>query len=315
VSGLTVLAGSAHPALAGAVAQRVGVAPGTVAAARFPDGEMHVAVRDSVRGHDVYLIQPTGPPCETHLLELLLLADACRRAGAGRLTAIVPYLGYARQDRRAGGREPLGARVIAELLATGRFERLVVVDLHSPALEGAFGIPVEHVTAVPALAEATREVPTNGVVVAPDLGAARLADRYARLFDLTTALVHKTRVSGVEVVARHVSGDVRGRSPVIVDDMISTGATIVAAVDALHAAGSERDVRVIATHALLVGGALERLAALPLRRLTVTDTLPAGAAAVEGNLPLHVVSVAPLLADVVCRLHQDRSLADLLVHG
>lgn len=309
---LTLLAGMAHPALAEAVAACLARPLGVTSVCRFPDGELHVAVRDSVRGHDVYLLQPTGPPFEAHLVEMLLLADACRRAGAGRVTAVIPYFGYARQDRRAGGREPVGARLVADLLAAGHVERVVAVDLHSSALEGAFGVPLEHLSAVPALAEAARDVPATGVVVAPDLGAARLADRYARLFDLPVGVVHKTRLSGTEVVAGTVSGEVRGRSPVIVDDMISTGATIAAAVAALHAAGSERDVIVVATHALLVHDAVQRLGALPLRRLIVADTLP-----ITGSpgLPLEVVSVAPLLADAIRRLHDDRSLADLLVHA
>ena len=308
---LTLLTGSGHPALAEAVAARLGVTVGVTHVSTFPDGELHVAVRDSVRGDDVYVLQPTGPPFERHFIELLLLVDACRRAGAARLTAVTPYFGYARQDRRAAGREPVGARLMADLLAAGHVQRLVAIDLHSAALEGAFSIPLEHVSAVPLLAQAAHDVPATGVVVAPDLGALRLAERYARLFELPTAVVHKTRMSGTEVVAANVSGDVRGRHPLIVDDMISTGATIAAAVAALRAAGSESEVRVIATHALLVGNAVERLRALPLRWMIVADTLPVP----DGTgLPLEVVSVAPLLADALRRLHDDRSLADLLVH-
>ncbi len=309
---LTLVTGSANPVLAEAVAGRLGVQLGTVSLHRFPDRELHVAVRDSVRAHDVYLLQSTAPPFESNFLELLLLADACRRAGADRLTAVVPYFGYARQDRRAGGREPVGARLVADILATCHIDRVVAVDLHSSALEGFFACPLEHLSAVAALAEAGQAVAEDGVVVGPDLGAARLADRYGRLFDLPVALVHKTRVDGTEVAVRGITGDVRDRSPIIVDDMISTGGTIAAAVAALLAAGCRPDFTVIATHALLVDGAVERLAALPLRQITVTDSVALPA---TGALPLRVVTLASLLAEVISRLHENRSLADLLVHG
>jgi ribose-phosphate pyrophosphokinase len=309
---LTVVAGSANAPLSEAVARHAAKTLAATSVHRFPDGELYVAVRDSLRGHDVYLVQPTTPPFETHLLELLLLADACWRAGAARVTAVIPYFGYARQDRRAGGREPVGARVVADLLAAGRFDRVVALDLHAPSLEGFFGCPLEHLTAVPLLAEAVAGDSPDRVVVAPDLGAARLADRYARALNLPVAMVHKTRVSGEEVVARGLTGDVRGRVPVIVDDMITTGATVAAAAAALGEAGARPGATIVATHGLFVTGALERLRALRPERVIVTDTVtPPDAAA----FPLHVVSIAPLLADAVTRLHEDRSLADLLVHG
>lgn len=309
---LTFVTGSANTALSEAVARHAAKAVAATSIHRFPDGELYVAVRDSLRGHDVYLVQPTTPPFETHLLELLLLADACWRAGAARLTAVIPYFGYARQDRRAGGREAVGARVVADLLAVGRFDRVVALDLHSAPLEGFFARPLEHLTAVPLLAEAVGGDAPDRVVVAPDLGAARLADRYARTLNLPVAMVHKTRVTGEEVVARGLTGDVRDRVPVIVDDMISTGATVAAAAAALAEAGARPGATIVATHGLFVTGALGRLRALRPERVIVTDTVTGPDAA---GLPLHVVSVAPLLADAVKRLHEDRSLADLLVHG
>ena len=306
-----MLTGSANRPLAEAVSELVGVRLGAASIRRFPDGELQVAVRDSVRQADVYLIQPTTPPFEVHFFELILLADACRRAGAARLTAVIPYFGYARQDRRARGRESVGARVVADLLAAAGFTRVVAVDLHSPALEGFFPFPVEHLTAVPELAKAV-DPGADGTVVAPDLGAVRLADRYGQLLGRPVAIVHKTRVSGSEVAAHGVIGDAGDRAPIIVDDMISTGATIAAAHAALRQAGCRTDVTVVATHALLVGDAVERLRMLELQRLAVTDTvlLP-----LPPRLPLRVVSVAPLLADAIRRLHEGRSLADLLVHA
>jgi ribose-phosphate pyrophosphokinase len=309
---LTLLSGGANLPLAEAVAQALGTQLGVISVHRFPDGELHVAVRDSLRGHDVYLLQPTSPPFETHLLELLLLADACRRAGAGRVTAVVPYFGYARQDRRAGGREPVGARLIADLFSAAGIHRLVAIDLHSPTLEGFFSFPLEHLTAVPELAAAVQSGLTERVVVAPDLGAARLADRYGRALDLPVAMVHKTRITGEEVLVRGMTGDVAGRAPIIVDDMISTGATIAAAVAALREAGCRPPITVIATHALLVAGAVACLQQLALEGVIVTDSVAIPAAAVA--LPLHVVSVSSCVAQSIARLHHDRSLADLLVH-
>jgi len=309
---LTILPGRAHPALAEAIARELGIHPAACELGRFPDGELHVAVGDSVRGHDVYLVQPTAPPVESHTLELLLLADACRRAGAARLTAVVPYFGYARQDRRARGREPVGARLVCDLLPVAGVERLVAVDLHSNALEGVAGIPLEHLSAVHILADALGPTAgSNAVVVAPDLGAAKLADRYARALGAPVALVHKARLSGAQVEVRGLTGDVRGRRALIVDDMITTGATVEAAIASLVEAGCTPGITVIATHAVLVENAVQRLRTAGVERLVVTDSV-----AQEG-LPAWVqtVSLAPLLADAIGRLHGDESLAPLITHG
>jgi ribose-phosphate pyrophosphokinase len=310
---LMLFAGSAGLPLAGAVAAELGIELGKRDVERFPDGECRVKVLESVRGHDVYLLSSTSPPVEANLVELLLLADACRRAGAARMTAVTPYLGYARQDRRADGREPVGARLVADLIGAGGIERVVALDLHSPALEGFFSVPLEHLTAVPLLAEALRGSGASaGVIVAPDLGAARLADRYGRLLDLPVAIVHKTRVSGREVSVHGVTGNVEGRQPLIVDDMIATGGTIEAASRALAAAGSLPVAAVAATHGLFVADAAKRLASVGARRVIVTDSV----AAPQGlRLPLEVVSVAPILARAVQHLHEDRSLADLMARG
>ncbi len=310
---LTLFTGTANPALAEAVAAVLGVPLGQCDVRCFPDGELHVGLGESVRGHDVYLLQPTAPPVERHLLELLLLADACHRAGAARITGVVPYLGYARQDRRASGRDAIGARVIADLIETRGLARLVALDLHSPALEGVFATPVEHLTAVPVLVEALGTArPANGMVVAPDLGAAKLAERYAKALRLPVAIVHKVRQSGTEVNVRGITGEVQNRAPIIVDDMISTGGTIAAAAAALIAAGCEPELTVVATHALLVGPAVGRLRALRLRRLIVTDSV---ALPDLQLLRIEVATVAPLLGEAVSRLHHDRSLSELLVHA
>lgn len=295
-----VVSGNANVPLAQAVAERLGAPLNEVVLQRFPDGELHAEVRAEVRGHDVYVIQPTSPPVDQHLMELLFLGDACRRAGAARLTAVVPYFGYARQDRRTRGQEAIGARLVADLIQASGYRQLVAVDLHSPTIEGFFSIPVEHLTAVPLLADAARPFTDHAtVVLAPDMGAVRLAERYASLLGLPWAMVHKVRLSGSEVSVQGVVGDVRDRSILLVDDMISTAGTVEAAVKAGLAAGARPDVTLAVTHMLLVGPAVERLQTLPVRCLVATDstgTYPAP------PVPLESVSLGALLAETIMRL-------------
>jgi ribose-phosphate pyrophosphokinase len=299
---LHVFSGTANVALAEAVAARLDLHLGNRVLEHFPDGEVHIQVRERVRGGDVFIVQPTGPPVGEHLLELLLLADACRRAGAERITAVVPYSGYARQDRREHAGEPLSARLVAQLVEAAGVVRVVAVDLHTRSVEGCFGIPLEHLSAADLLAEAIRPPVARDdlVLVSPDLGAAKLAERYAARLGLPLAIVHKSRTSGTDVKVGGLVGDVRGRAPIVIDDMISTAGTLAAAIGALLAAGALPDVTVAATHALLVGPAAERLARLPIRRLVATDslTLP-----VPAGVRLERVSLAPLLAEAILRLH------------
>jgi ribose-phosphate pyrophosphokinase len=307
-----VVAGSASTVLAEAVAVRLQVALLKRTIERFPDGELHVELEESVRGRPVYLVQSTSPPAETNLLELLLLADACRRSGAGDLTAVIPYFGYARQDRRAHGREAVGGRVVADLVRSGGFARVVCLDLHTPALEGFFAMPVEHLTAVPILADALRRVSLDdGVVVAPDLGAVKLADRYGSILGLPVAIVHKVRLSGEHVSVRHVTGEVRDRRPILIDDMITTGGTIEAAAKALLAAGCRPEMVVAATHGVLVGPAATRLDSLPIQRILVTDTVSARASSPRRA---ETIAVSGLLAEAIARLHGGGSLLDLVAH-
>ena len=309
--GLRIVAGTANPLLAGVVATVLRTEPVTRAVERFPDGELRPVV-GHLRGDDVYVIQPTGPPVSDHLMELFLLLDACRRGGAERITAVLPYFGYARQDRRGRAGEAVGARVVADALAGSGAQRLVVVDPHSAALEAMCGIPVEMLTAVPALAGALAPVtPEGAVIVAPDLGAVKLAEHYASLLRRPVAVVRKTRVTGATVHASDIAGDVAGRSAVIVDDMISTGATIEAAAGVVLAHGGVPGIVVAATHGLLVGAAASRLEQLPVRCVLTTDTLARGQSLTAA---LQLESVAPLLADAIGRLHHNQPLGDLLIH-
>lgn len=289
-----LLAGTSHPALAADLSAELKRPLGACAVRRFPDGELDIEVPEDVRGAHVVLVQGLHHPTGEHLLELALLTDVVRREGAGSVTAVVPYLGYARQDRRESGKEPLGARVLAELMAASRLDRVVCLDLHSKAVEGCFERPVLHAAAVPALIEHLRaRVPSPAVVVSPDLGAVKRAEAFARPLGLGVAVVHKQRLSGQDVKVERIVGEVEGQHVVVVDDMISTGGTLAAAVQTVLAHGAKTPVTVVASHGLFVGPANERLAALPLARVVVTDSVPAP---VSPRFPLERVRSAPALA-------------------
>jgi ribose-phosphate pyrophosphokinase len=307
---LRVASGTANGPLTTAVGAVLSCEPAVCEVERFSDGELRPRVAN-VRGDDVYVVAPTGPPVDEHVVELLLVLDACRRSGADRVTAVVPYFGYARQDRRTRAGEPVGARVIADALVGAGAQRLVVVDPHTPALEAMCPVPAEMLTAVPVLAQALgTAVPEDAVVVAPDLGAVKLAERYASLLRRPVAVVRKHRISGDAVQAEELAGDVDGRAAVIVDDMISTGSTIEAAARLLTARGAAAGIVAAATHGLLVDTAADRLAAAGIERLVVTDTVAPGD---HTALAVEVHSVAGLLADAIGRLHRNEDLDDLLV--
>jgi ribose-phosphate pyrophosphokinase len=304
---LRLVPGTGNRQLATAIAARLRIEATPCEVARFPDGELRPSLAE-VRGDDVYVVQPTGPPVNDHLVELLMVLDACRRAGADRVTAVVPYFGYARQDRRAAAGDAVGARVVADALSGAGADRLVVVDPHTVALEAMCDMPVEMLTAVPVLAAALRPIVVDdAVVIAPDLGAVKLAERYAALLGRAVAVVRKVRTGGETVEAHELVGDVDGRPVVVVDDMISTGATIEAAAGIVRAHGGNGDVVVAATHGLFTGRASDALRALGLRHLLITDTLPS-----PPHLTVEQCSVAELLAAAIGRLHRDQPLGDLL---
>lgn len=301
----TFFTGTANPALADAIARELDVEAGRCTIGRYPDGETAVRLEQSVRGQEVIFVQPTAPPVNDHLIELLAFADACRRAGAARITAVVPYFGYARSDTSSGRSEPVMARLAAELMEDAGIAQVFTVDPHTPQLEGFFRIPFHHLTAATTFYGALKgRLPGNAVVVSPDLGRVETAADFGDHFNLPVAALHKRRVSGARVEMVQVIGAVRGRSCLIVDDMISTGGTIVQATRALHRAGAKSDFIVAATHGVLVEGARERLTEAGVREVWITDTI----ARHDNDWPeLRVISVAPLIAAALQRVLEGES--------
>jgi len=306
---LVIISGSGNVPLATEVAGSVGVPLGGRLIGRAPDGELRIELQENLRACDVFLIQPTGPLLDQNLMELFFLADACRRSEANHITAITPYFGYARQQRGFSRRRSVGAPLIADMLRTVGIGRVVAVDLHGTPLENAFGITFEALGTVELFCKAIGPLAQDTIVVAADMGAFRLAEEYGHALKLPIAIVAKVRVSDEEVVARSLIGDLRGRTPLIIDDMIITGGTIEAALNAVVAAGALPNATVVATHGLFVGSAPKRLTALPIKRLLVTDSLQIST---ELELPIEIVKLAPLLGQVISRLHAGEPLDDLL---
>jgi ribose-phosphate pyrophosphokinase len=305
---LKIFSGTANPDLARNIARELGVTLGQCAIERFPDGETFVRLDEPVRGHMVFIIQPTSPPVNDHLIELLAFADACRRAAAARITAVVPYFGYARSDKRHERREPIMASMIADVMQTVGIDHVITIDMHAPQLEGFFHVPVDSLTAVDTLAHELRGRLSEGtVVVSPDAGRVRMATEYAHRFNTSVIVLHKRRESGAETAVTHLVGEVRDRPCLIVDDMISTGGTIAESVEALLAAGARPSITVAATHGLFLAGARDRLACAAVREVLVTDTV----ASTAQNWPLlRVVSIAPLIAAAIRRFLSGESLSD-----
>jgi ribose-phosphate pyrophosphokinase len=304
-----IFTGTANSRLAVNVAREVGVQLGARAVERFPDGEISVRLDEPARGREVFIVQPTSPPVNEHLVELLAFADACRRASAAHVTAIIPYFGYARSDKRHGRREPIMASMVADLIQAVGVNHVVTIDLHTPQIEGFFRIPVDSLTATETLCRhLSGRLPPGAVVVSPDVGRVEMASAFAHLLGTSVVVLHKRRESGMETEITHLVGDVRGRACLIVDDMISTGGTVGKSVEALLEAGAREEIIVAATHGLFINGAKEFLRWTGVSEVIVTDTV----ARSDDLWPeLRVVSIAPLLAAAIRRFMADGSLGDL----
>ena len=311
---LAVFTGNANPALAQEIAHHLHVAVGRADVGRFSDGEVNVEIRENVRGRDVFIVQPTCPPTNDNLMELLVMVDACRRASAARVTAVVPYFGYARQDRRPRAtRSAITAKLVADMVGNAGVDRLLTLDLHSDQVQGFFAIPVDNMYGSPVLlADIWRQRYPNLIVVSPDVGGAERARAFAkRLDDAELAIIDKRRPRPNESKVMNIIGEVEGRTCVLVDDMVDTAGTLCLAAQALKDEGATRVVAYI-THAVLSGGAVERVSVSALDELVVTNTIPLSAAA-SACARIRQLSVASLLAETIRRIRDEDSVSSLYI--
>lgn len=309
---LRIFTGSAHPALAQAVADRLSVPLGRSTIRHLPDSEIHITIDEVVRDQDIFLLQTCCAPVNDNLMELLLYLDALRRASTHSISAVIPYFPYARQERMARGREPISARVVANLLETMGTSRVIFVDIHSRAIQGFFNIPVDPLTALPLLAEYFNQPEfADSAVVSPDVGRAGLAGRFAEQVNLPLVVMHKRRRGFSDTETTHIVGDIRGRRPIIIDDLMA-GGSVLKQIDSLYSQGAIGRASIAVTHPILLPSALEILYRDDrIERLVVTDTIPLPA---EKHHPkIEVISVAPLLADIIACIHQGLSISGKLI--
>ncbi len=308
---LMLLCGTANPELGRRISEEVGVALAPMEITRFADGEFDVRIGESVRGHDVFVIQPTCPPVNDNYLELFVILDALRRASAARINAVLPYYGYQRKEKKTRARDPISAKLMANFLQVAGAERMIVLDLHAEAIQGFFDIPVDALTASKILAAHIRS--RHGrqpiVVVSPDVGGTARARAIARLLESPLAIIDKRRPRDDDIEVLNVIGDVKDSNCVVVDDLISTASTLVGAAQALKDEGA-KSVDVLATHGVLSNGSLQRLTDAFVDEVVVTDTIPLSAEAAR-NPKVTQVSVAPLIAEAIVRVHEGRSVSAL----
>ncbi len=308
--GLLVFSGGANRPLSDKVCQFLNLDPGKVEISRFPDGEIEMKVLEDVRGSDVYVLQSTCSPVNENLMELLILIDCLRRASAERITAVVPYFGYARQDRKAEGRVPISAKLVANLITAAGATRALSVDLHAPQIQGFFDIPMDHLYAAPVLLDYFKRLNLKDVtVVSPDVGGIKMARAYAKRLNADLAIVDKRRSGPTETEVMHVIGEVGGRNVILVDDMISTGTSICEASRACRKNGA-KDIYLCATHAVLAGKAVEKLSKAPIKEIVVTDTIPLDGK--DKELPnLRVLTIANLVGEAIRRIHHSESISSI----
>ena len=305
-----IFCGTANEALADEICEFLGLPRGKATVTRFSDGECYVHIEENVRGADVFVVQPTCFPVDEHLMELLLLVDALKRASARRITTVIPYYGYARQDRKDKPRVPISSKLIADLLTTAGAHRALLVDLHAPQIQGFFNIPVDHMFASPVLVDHFRKMQLpNLTVVSPDAGGVERARFFAKKIDAALAIVDKRRTDLNVAEVMHVIGDVKGRTCLIIDDIIDTAGTLVKTADALLNAGAV-SVYACASHPVLSGPAIERIAKSKLEEVVVTNTIPLTNAA-KAEPKIKVLSIAGLLGRTIQSIHEETSVSSL----
>ena len=312
VDRLKIFSGNANRPLAEEICASLGVPLGQALVSRFNDGEVHLQILENVRGADVFVVQPTCQPVDTNLLELLLLIDALKRASAQRITAVIPYYGYARQDRKDKPRVPISAKLVADLLTTAGASRTLTLDLHAPQIQGFFNCPVDHLFASPVVVNyfKTLELP-DLTVVAPDAGGVERSRFLAKKINAPLAIIDKRREDVNVTEVMHVIGDVRDRTALITDDMIDTAGTLVRAAEALLDNGARR-VYASATHAVLSGDAVERICKSPLEEVVVTNSIPLRPEAVSCGR-IRVLTIADLLASAIHSIHAETSVSQLFI--
>jgi len=308
---LKVFSGRANPGLVAGICQHLGIEPGLATTGDFPDGEIMLKIDEDVRGRDIFIVQSTSPPVNDHLMELLVFIDCVRRSSARRVTAVVPYFGYARQDRKDESRVPISAKMVANLITSAGANRVLTIDLHAAQIQGFFDIPLDHLYAAPVFRAFYKSLKLeNVVVVASDVGRMKSARGYAERLGCEFAAVDKRRLSAEQTEAVNVIGEVEGKTALLVDDMISTAGSITEAARILQEFGASRIIAG-ATHAVFCGPAVERMRNSPIEFTVVTDTIPLCDEVKQSNLDVRVLSVSKLLARAIKRIHENRSVSEL----
>lgn len=307
---LKIFSGSSNPVLAGEVCKYLGLPLGGSKIDTFPDGEKVIRIEDDVRGRDCFVVQSTCEPVDEHLMELLIYLDCLRRASAKRITAVIPYFGYARQDRKDEGRVPITAKLVANLITTAGADRVLAIDLHAHQLQGFFDIPVDHLTGELVLSKYFWGKKIEKLtVMSPDVGNIKIASRYASHLGGDLAIIHKRRISSSQVEAQEIIGDVKGRNILMCDDIIATAGTICSAADLVKKRGAEK-VYVGATHGVFAPQAFQRLTKAPIDEVVVTDTIPQNKLAKKIDI-IKVLSVAAMLGEAIKRIHRNESISNL----
>ncbi len=313
--GLLVFGGRSNPALTEAIGQFLGVPVGRAKIDRFPDGETLIKLEDDVRGRDCFVVQSTCPPVNEHLMELLIFIDCLHRASARRITPVMPYFGYARQDRKAEGRTPITAKLVANLISQAGADRVLAMDLHAEQIQGFFDLPLDHLAAIPVVGDYIESMNLhNCVVVSPDVGNLKRATAYAERLSGELAVIDKRRLGGDSTMATRVIGDVESKTVLLFDDMITTGGTATEAVRILRDHGASRFL-LAATHAVLAGPAVDRLEKAGIDWIITTDTIPLSSAVAQRLPQIKVLSVAPLLGEAIRRIHMDQSISEMFKKG
>jgi ribose-phosphate pyrophosphokinase len=309
---LRIFTGTAHPALGEAIASFLGLSLGRAYLARFSDGEIWFQIQDNVRGADVFVVQPTGPPVNENLMELLVMLDAFKRSSASRITAVIPYYGYARQDRKDKPRVPISAKLVADLLSTAGTDRILTMDLHAAQIQGFFDVPVDHLFAAPVIMDYVSKLKLPKLtVVSPDAGGVERARAYAKRLEAALAIVDKRRDAPNVAEVHHVIGDVEGRTALIVDDIVDTAGTLEQVARAVKEAGA-REVLASSSHAVLSGKAIEKIEASPLSKLIVTDSTPLAPEKKRCG-KIVVLTIAELMGKAIRNIHEEASVTSLFV--